>query len=162
MSFNQAYSELLAMLPASVIHEVWLRLTTRKRKPISMTVASGVNPMVESFLKHEVLRYQKKLMRQRRIKSYPTLTINQTHMAGNKEMRGVIDEEVTLLQKRLLEYNRATFGRFMQNLTREHERLIEANRQTRHEIDTMKEQVHEMEKILASMSHQKYSFQSRV
>ncbi|PKK57992.1 hypothetical protein RhiirC2_857983 [Rhizophagus irregularis] len=55
MSFNQAYTELLVMLPASVIHEAWIRLTTRKCSPLSVSDASGVNSMVELFLKHETL-----------------------------------------------------------------------------------------------------------
>ena len=68
LSFNRAYSDLLAILPDSVIQEGWARLTTRKRKPLTETEASGINPIVESFLKHEAQRYQNKLMRQRQIK----------------------------------------------------------------------------------------------
>ncbi|CAB4436299.1 unnamed protein product [Rhizophagus irregularis] len=145
MSFNQAYIELLVMLPASVIHEAWIRLTTRKRSPLSVSDASGVNSMVELFLKHEVERYQKKLERQR-------LTVKQTYMPRNRMTQDMISEEVVILQKRLLEYNKVTFGRFMQNLTREHEKLIKTNHQIQHEIDTMKKQVREIEKKLASMS----------
>ncbi|CAB4420673.1 unnamed protein product [Rhizophagus irregularis] len=106
---------------------------------------SGVNSiMVESFLKHEVERYQKKLERQR-------LTVKQTYMPRNRMTQDMISEEVSILQKHLLEYNKVTFGRFMQNLTKEHEKLIKTNHQIRHEIDTMKKQVREIEKKLASM-----------
>src|SRR5688572_13011556 len=137
MTFNRAYSDLLAMLPDSVIQEGWVRLTTRKRTPLSEII----NPIVESFLKHEALRYQNKLMRQRQIKSCPTLSINQRtletgiHMAGNEE---IINKEITLLHKRLLEYNRDTFGQFMQDLNKTHEKQIEANRQMRLEIMDLK------------------------
>ena len=62
MSFNRAYSDLLAILPDSVIQEGWAHLTTQKRKPLTETEASGINPIVESFLKHEAQRYQNKLM----------------------------------------------------------------------------------------------------
>ncbi|EXX66063.1 hypothetical protein GLOIN_2v1826331 [Rhizophagus irregularis DAOM 181602=DAOM 197198] len=110
------------MLPASVIHEAWIRLTTWKRSPLSVSDASGVNSMVELFLKHEVERYQKKLARQR-------LTVKQTYMPRNRMTQDMISEEVAILQKHLLEYNKVTFGRFMQNLTREHEKLIETNHQ---------------------------------
>ena len=65
MAFNQAYSNLLAKLPAPLINEAWVRLTSRKRKPLPEREASEINPIVESFLKHEVIRYQKRLMRQR-------------------------------------------------------------------------------------------------
>src|SRR5688572_25046279 len=68
MAFNQAYSDLLMKLPASLINEVWIRLTSRKRNPLSN---SEINPIVELFLKHEAIRYQKRLMRQRRTQSWP-------------------------------------------------------------------------------------------
>src|SRR5687767_312537 len=71
MTFNQVYFELLAKLPASLINEAWIRLTSRKRKPLSEKEASEINPIVESFLKHETIRYQKRLMRQRRTQSWP-------------------------------------------------------------------------------------------
>src|SRR2546429_1833943 len=71
MTFNQVYSELLAKLLTSLINEAWIRLTSRKRNPLSEKEASEINPIVESFLKHEAIRYQKRLMRQRRTQSWP-------------------------------------------------------------------------------------------
>src|SRR5947207_6397930 len=71
MAFNQAYSELLAKLPASLINEAWIRLISRKHNPLSEKEASEINPIVESFLKHEAIRYQRRLMRQRRTQSWP-------------------------------------------------------------------------------------------
>ena len=140
MTFNRAYSDLLAILPDSVIQEGWARLTTWKRKPLTETEASGINPIVESFLKHEAQRYQNKLMRQRQIKGCPTLCEHGTletgiHMAGNEE---IINKEIALLHKRLLEYNRDTFGQFMQDLNKTHEKQIEANCQMRLEIRNLK------------------------
>ncbi|EXX61985.1 hypothetical protein RirG_166020 [Rhizophagus irregularis DAOM 197198w] len=44
-----------------------------------------------------------------------------------------------------------TFGRFMQNLTREHEERIKANNQLRYEINKMKTQVQGLEKALTFM-----------
>ncbi|PKY46407.1 hypothetical protein RhiirA4_420624 [Rhizophagus irregularis] len=52
-----------------------------------------------------------------------------------------INSRVNVLQKQMLKYNKETFGRFMQNLTREHEERIKANNQLRHEINKMKTQV---------------------
>src|SRR5947207_1903056 len=71
MAFNQAYSDLLAKLTASLINEAWICLTSRKRNPLSEIEASEINPIVKSFLKHEVIRYQKRLMHQRRTQSWP-------------------------------------------------------------------------------------------
>ena len=70
MAFNQAYSDLLEKLPASLINEAWIRLTSRKRDPLPEKKASEINPIVESFLKHEAIRYQKRLMHQRRTQSW--------------------------------------------------------------------------------------------
>ncbi|PKC53673.1 hypothetical protein RhiirA1_478803 [Rhizophagus irregularis] len=63
MAFNQTYSNLLAKLLASLINEAWIRLTSWKRKPLSEKKASKINPIVESFLKHEAIRYLKRLIR---------------------------------------------------------------------------------------------------
>ena len=65
MAFNKAYSDLLTKLLTSLINEAWIRLTSRKRNPLSEKEASEINSIVESFLKHEAIRYQKRLMRQR-------------------------------------------------------------------------------------------------
>ncbi|PKC12022.1 hypothetical protein RhiirA5_497253 [Rhizophagus irregularis] len=62
MAFNKVYSDLLAKLPTSLINEAWIRLTLWKRNPLSEIKASEINPIVETFLKHEANRYQKRLM----------------------------------------------------------------------------------------------------
>lgn len=78
------------------------------------------------------------------------MPVNQTHMGEDEQKLGVrIDEEITFLQKRLLEYKRDTFGRFMQDLAREHEKQIEANRQMRFEIKNIKLRVQDVENYLA-------------
>ena len=60
-------------------------------------------------------------------------------------------KELDIIYKHLLDYNRDTFGRFMQNLTLKHEERAASNRQLRSEIEDMKLQVQEAEEILASM-----------
>ena len=73
-------------------------------------------------------------------------------MAGNEE---IINKEIALLKalsalhKRLLEYNRDTFGQYMQDLDKTHEKQIEANRQMRLEIRNLKLRVQEVESYLA-------------
>src|SRR6185312_12686936 len=76
MKFNKAYSDLIRQLPPSIAHESWMRLISRKRNPMTEDEASTTNPIVESFLRHEVNRYQKKLKHQRR--SWPLLKNLQT------------------------------------------------------------------------------------
>ena len=62
MSFNQAYSNLLIKLPASLINKAQIHLTTWKHNPLTEKEAGEINPIVESFLIHKADRYQKKLM----------------------------------------------------------------------------------------------------
>jgi len=76
MKFNKAYSDLIRQLPPSIAHESWMRLISWKRNPMSEDEASTINPIAESFLRHEVNRYQKKLKHQRR--SWPLLENLQT------------------------------------------------------------------------------------
>ena len=70
------------------------------------------------------------------------------------ELAGINDRakyELIVPQKQLLKYNKETFGRFMQNLTRDHEKRIKENNQLRQEISKMKVQVQKMEKVIASI-----------
>nr|CAG8558107.1 65_t:CDS:2 [Entrophospora candida] len=53
--FNQAYSELIGKLPP-LENEAWKRLISRKRNPITEEDASTINPLIESFLNHEISR----------------------------------------------------------------------------------------------------------
>jgi hypothetical protein len=60
MAFHDSYSNLLSQLPPSLIKAGWIRLTTRKRNPLSESEASSISPIIVAFLKHEVDRYQRK------------------------------------------------------------------------------------------------------
>src|SRR5438477_4781909 len=60
MAFHDSYSNLLNQLPPSLIKAGWIRLTTRKRNPLTESEASDISPIIEAFLKHEVDRYQRK------------------------------------------------------------------------------------------------------
>ena len=53
------------------------------------------------------------------------------------------------LKQQLLEHNRDTFGQYMQDLDKTHEKQIEANRQMRLEIRNLKLRVQEVESYLA-------------
>jgi hypothetical protein len=59
MTFHENYSGLLSQLPPSLIKAGWIRLTTRKKNPLSESEASSISPIIEAFLKHEVDRYQR-------------------------------------------------------------------------------------------------------
>ena len=59
-SFHKDYTSLLNQLPPSLINDAWKRLTTRKRNGLTKIQASCINPDIESFLKHEIERYNKR------------------------------------------------------------------------------------------------------
>ena len=167
MSFNQAYSELLTKLPASIRNEAWIRLTLRKRNPLSEKEASEINPIVESFLKHEAIRYQKRKMCQKRTQSWPecpTLLpfkeISTIFVADNgtqtddstwpgqkdslnqalkhdyeEENNRQVMNELKILSQHLLDYNRQTFGKFMQDIEKDYRERVTANKKMRYEIE---------------------------
>ena len=170
MAFNQAYSDLLEKLPASLINEAWIRLTSQKCNPLSEKEASEINPIVESFLKHEAIRYQKRLMRQRRTQSWPECptslsfkkipyicvtnsdaqTDNITCNHEEENNRRVMNE-LKVLHQHLLNYNKRTFEKFMQDIEREYRERISANKKLLCENEDLKMQLQEVEKELASM-----------
>ena len=51
----------------------------------------------------------------------------------------------------LLDYNKRTFKKFMQDIEREYREWVNANKKIRYEIEDLKMQVLEAEKELASM-----------
>lgn len=73
MNYHSQYNDLLSQLPLSMKKNIWERLTTRKRNPLSEEEASTVHSEVEKYLSHEVERYAKKKNRQRVIIAANTL-----------------------------------------------------------------------------------------
>ncbi|RGB30505.1 hypothetical protein C1646_765275 [Rhizophagus diaphanus] len=146
MAFNQTYSDLLAKLPASLINEAWIRLTSRKCKPLSEKEASEINPIVELFLKHEAIRYQKRLMCQKRTQSWPEC------LTSFKKIPFIFisDNDTQTDNITWLEVLK-TFEKFMRDVNLEYNEWINANKKMRYEIEDLKMQVQEAEKELASM-----------
>jgi hypothetical protein len=144
------------------------QVTSQKHNPLFEKEASAINPIVESFLKHEAIRYQKRLMRQRRTQSWPecptlfkkipcilvtdngSQTDNSTCDHEEENNRQVINE-LKVLSQHLLDYNRRTFGKFMHNIEKEYREQVTANKKMRYEIEDLKMQVQEAEKELASI-----------
>ena len=63
--FNDHYKSLLDQLPPSMKKDAWLRLTTRKNKPLSEEQVRGIHPDIEELLTKEVNRYYNKKNRQK-------------------------------------------------------------------------------------------------
>ncbi|RHZ66591.1 hypothetical protein Glove_306g14 [Diversispora epigaea] len=134
--------------------------------------ASAVNPLVESFLRHEVNRYQKKLKYQR--KSWPMVknSLYNTDMPDQEtqtqdtvpicdheeEINCHVKKELDSLSRQLLEYNEKTFGSLMQEITKQLEEQVNANNKLRSEIEQQKIKLYIAEKLLASLSNNKFKY----
>jgi len=46
-----------------IAENIWERLTTRKRNPLTELDASNINPIIENFLQHEIDVYNRKKKR---------------------------------------------------------------------------------------------------
>ncbi|CAG8536415.1 13913_t:CDS:2, partial [Gigaspora margarita] len=166
MKFNQAYTGLVQQLPPSLVEDTWKRLTMRKRNPLTELEARGINPEIEDFLQHEIIVYTRKKQRQRR--SIPLLEnllydidmANQETQIQNTAPICICDQthkcpcfasEDEINRQRLMEYNENTFGKFMREITNEHEERVKANKKLRCEVEEKKIELREAEKILASL-----------
>ena len=164
--FHPDYKHITDKLPVSIKDRAYQRLLNHFRNPIPQNQISEKNKRIEDYLHHTLEIYQKSLDRSRkamdrkkpRPQSWPEcLAPDNRSQTENKscDHRAEINDrakyELIVLQKQLLKYNKETFGRFMQNLTRDHEKRIKENNQLRQEISKMKAQVQGIEKALAVM-----------
>ena len=65
MNFHSSYSELLKKLPLFIKKNIWNRLISRLRNPLTEEQASSINPNIETLLISEINKYEKKKNRQR-------------------------------------------------------------------------------------------------
>jgi cell division septum initiation protein DivIVA len=59
--------------------------------------------------------------------------------------------ELKVFRQHLLDYNKRTFEKFMQDIEREYRERVTANKRLRCEVENLKMQVQEAEKKLASI-----------
>jgi hypothetical protein len=171
--FHPDYNYITDKLPVSIKDRAYQRLLNHSRNPIPLEQISEKNKRIEDYLHHILEIYQKSLDRNRktmdRKKSCPQswpecptpLTLPISYVTDNgtqtdntalkHDHEAEINSRVIVLQKQMLKYNKETFARFMQNLTREHEERIKENNQLRYEINKIKVQVQGIEKALAFM-----------
>ena len=72
------------------------------------------------------------------------------HDYEEKNNRRVMNE-LKVLSQHLLDYNRRTFGKFMQDIEKDYRERVTANKKMHYEIDNLKMQLLEAEKELASI-----------
>jgi hypothetical protein len=175
--FHPDYNYITDKLPVSIKDRAYQRLLNHSYKPIPLNQISEKNKRIEDYLLHTFEIYQKSLDRKRKTmdrkklcpQSWPecpaplTLPISITDngtQTGNIvcDHEAEINSRVNILQKQMLKYNKETFGQFMQNLTRGHEKRIKENNQLRQqEISKMKAQIQGIEKALAIMKSSEYN-----
>ena len=173
MEFNKAYSDLTNLMPPSLLNELWMRLTTRKRNPLTEEEVSSINPIVEAYLKHEVDRYRKKLKCNRKNwispkKALRINTMDKKDMSQRSYSPHIVpkhicnhEQDLDTLRQQLLEYNRKTFETLIQDLTSEYEKRVNANKEMRCEIENMRAYIRESEKFLALLKSNGQSPESK-
>ncbi|CAH1769378.1 10943_t:CDS:1, partial [Entrophospora sp. SA101] len=82
----------------------------------------------------------------------PICTCNQAHkcpcFASEEEINRRVKKELDILCRRLLEYNEETFGKFMREITIEHEKRVNENKKLRCEVEEKRIELQEAEKFL--------------
>src|SRR6266498_1669589 len=137
---------------------------------------SGKSGRIESYLRYKLEVYENSLNRKRKNmaqekilhpRSWPecnvfpaspaiyvtdngTQTINITCDHEEENNRQVMNE-LKVLSQHLVDYNRRTFKKFMQDIEREYREQVTANKRLLCEVEDLKMQVREAEKELASM-----------
>ena len=59
--------------------------------------------------------------------------------------------ELKILSQHLVDYNKRTFGKFMEDIEKDYKERVTANKKMRYEIKNLKMQLQEAEKKLASI-----------
>ena len=157
--FHPDYKYITDKLPASLVKRAYQRLLCHSRTPIPPEHISKKYDQIEDYLHHTLKVYQNSLDRKRKTMNCKNILQPEVLYSSSIHQPALLQKddlalserlkEVKELKQHLLEYNRDTFGRFMQNLTKTHESQIETNRQMRLEIDNLKLQVQGVEKFLA-------------
>ena len=87
-------------------------------------------------------------------------TCNQAHkcpcFASEDEINHQVKKEVDVLFQRLMEYNEKTFGKFMREITIEHEKRVNENKKLRCEVEEKRIELQEAEKSLKYLKSRTY------
>ena len=174
--FHSDYKHITDRLPDSLVKRAYQGLLNHSKNPVSLEMISGKSGRIESYLRHKLEVYenslnrkckymaQEKLLRLRSwlecnvfpaslaicITDNGTQTVNITCDHKEKNNRRVMNE-LKVFRQHLLDYNKRTFEKFMQDIEREYRERVNANKKMRYEIEDLKMQVQEVEKIIASL-----------
>ncbi|PKY62033.1 hypothetical protein RhiirA4_432234 [Rhizophagus irregularis] len=152
LMFHPDYKYITDKLPVSLKKRAYRRLLYNSRNPIPPDQISEKCDQIEDYLRHTLEIYQTSLDRKRKTMNCKS-TVNPDPPEQDKHSDSeLFTYELAILKRQLLEHNRVTFDRFMQDLTKTHEKQIEANRESRLAIEDLKMKVREAETILAYLA----------
>ena len=164
--FHSDYKYITDRLPDSLVKRAYQGLLNHSKDPVSLEMISGKSGQIESYLRHKLEVYENSLNRKRktmtqekilRPRSWPeynvflnvadngTQTNNTTCDHEEENNRRVINELKVFCQY-LLDYNKRTFEKSMQDIEREYRERINANKKLRCENEDLKMQLQEAEK----------------
>ncbi|GBB90725.1 hypothetical protein RclHR1_17790004 [Rhizophagus clarus] len=176
--FHSDYRHIIDRLPESLVKRACERLLYHSKDPVLLEAIFEKSERIEAYLRHTLEVYNNSLNRKRRNKSMaqekvlrprswpeynvsPALsaiyvvdngvqTDNSTCDHEEENNRRVMNE-LKVFRQHLLNYNKRTFEKFMQDIEKEYRERVTANKRLRGEIENLKMQVQEAKKELASM-----------
>ena len=175
--FHFDYKYIIDRLPESFVKRVCQRLLHHSKDPVPLESIFGKSERIESYLRHTLEVYENSLNRKKRKtmaqkkvlrpRSWPECNVSPAlptiHVVDSgvqtdnsacnheEENNHWVINELKVLTQHLLDYNRRTFEKFMQDIEREYRERVTANKRLRCEVEDLKMQVQEAEKELASM-----------
>src|ERR1043166_9337577 len=174
--FHSDYKHIIDRLPESLVKRVCERLLHHSKDPVPLESISRKSEGIESYLRHTLKVYENSLNKKRksmaqekllRPRSWPecnvfpatpaiyvtdngTQTINITY-DHEEENNCRVMNELKVFHQHLLDYNKRTFEKFLQDIEREYREWISTNKKLRCENEDLKMQLQEAERKLASM-----------
>ncbi|CAJ0883166.1 3611_t:CDS:1 [Entrophospora sp. SA101] len=174
--FHPDYNPITAKLPKSLVKRAYHRLLHHSRSPVTSKQISEKCNRIEAYLYHTLEVYEKGLNRKRKkqiqtiellenlsynnkasVKTYIDMTNQETQTQNinpictcnhEEEINRHVKKELDILCRRLLEYNEETFGKFMREITLEHEKRVNENKKLRYEVEEKRIELQEVEKSL--------------
>src|ERR1041384_4632690 len=115
--FHPDYMYITDKLPASLVERAKQRLLCHSKDPVPLEFISKKSERIESYLRHSLELYQNSLNRKRKTMNCKNaLQPAPLERLKRAEVSCPLSIEAEELKQQLLEHNRDTFGRFMQDL----------------------------------------------
>ncbi|GBB91840.1 hypothetical protein RclHR1_19240007 [Rhizophagus clarus] len=152
--FHSDYKHIIDRLPESLVKRACERLLHYSKDPVPLESISRKSERIESYLRCTLEVYENSLNKKKRKlwpkKNYCIHKAGQNHDYEEDNNCWVINELKVLFQH-LLDYNRQTFGKFMQDIEKDYRKRISMNKKLRCKNEDLKMKLLEAEKELASM-----------